>query len=70
VWLTDRTPVPIAAGGAEGTEDRLLEMIRWRGVAVLQPDIMPAGGFMATRRLVDAAAPGPSRSFSAVGAQA
>lgn len=55
VWLTERSPVPIAAGEAEGTEDRLLEMIRRRAVHVLQPDITRAGGFMATRRVVDAA---------------
>jgi L-alanine-DL-glutamate epimerase-like enolase superfamily enzyme len=55
VWLTARSPVPIAAGEAEGTEDRLLEMIRRHAVDVLQPDITRAGGFMATRRVVDAA---------------
>jgi L-alanine-DL-glutamate epimerase-like enolase superfamily enzyme len=56
VWLSERSPVPIAAGEAEGTEDRLLEMIRRRAVHVLQPDITRAGGFMASRRVVDAAA--------------
>jgi L-rhamnonate dehydratase len=55
VWLAERSPVPIAAGEAEGTEDRLLEMIRRRAVHVLQPDVTRAGGFMAVRRVVDAA---------------
>ncbi len=55
-WLTQRSPVPIAAGEAEGTEDRLLEMIRRRAVDVLQPDATRAGGLLATRRVVDAAA--------------
>ena len=55
VWLTDRSPVPIAAGEAESTEARLLEMIRRRAVHVLQPDITRAGGFAAVRRVVDAA---------------
>ncbi len=54
-WLTLRSPVPIAAGEAEGTEERLLEMIRRRAVDVLQPDVTRVGGFLATRRVVDAA---------------
>jgi L-rhamnonate dehydratase len=55
VWLTDRSPTPIAAGEAESTEARLIEMIQRRAVHVLQPDITRAGGFSAVRRVVDTA---------------
>jgi L-rhamnonate dehydratase len=54
-WLTDRSPVPIAAGEAESTEARLLEIVRRRAVHVLQPDITRAGGFAAVRRAVESA---------------
>jgi L-rhamnonate dehydratase len=55
VWLTDRSPVPIAAGEAESVEARLLEMVERRAVHVLQPDVTRAGGFLCVRRVVDAA---------------
>jgi L-rhamnonate dehydratase len=51
-WLTDRSPVAIAAGEAESTEARLQEMIERRAVHVLQPDVTRIGGLSAGQRVV------------------
>jgi L-alanine-DL-glutamate epimerase-like enolase superfamily enzyme len=53
VWLTSRSPVPIAAGEAESVEARLHELIERRAVDILQPDVTRAGGFQCVRRVVD-----------------
>jgi L-alanine-DL-glutamate epimerase-like enolase superfamily enzyme len=52
VWLTERSPVPIAAGEAETTESRLREMVERRAVHILQPDITRVGGLQSCQRVV------------------
>lgn len=51
-WLTERSPVAIAAGEAESTEARLREMVERRTVHVLQPDVTRIGGLRAGQRVV------------------
>jgi L-alanine-DL-glutamate epimerase-like enolase superfamily enzyme len=55
VWLTERSPVPIAAGEAESSERGLLELVHRRAVDVLQPDVTRCGGFGVTHRVASAA---------------
>jgi L-alanine-DL-glutamate epimerase-like enolase superfamily enzyme len=55
VWLSDRSPIPIAAGEAESSEDRMMTMIARRAVHVLQPDPTRIGGLRVASRILRAA---------------
>jgi len=54
-WLSHRSPIPIAAGEAESSEDRMMTMIARRAVHVLQPDATRIGGLRVAARIVRAA---------------